>query len=73
MNHHPDVGKIYLCTKDPYEAKYKFLIKKCEHVGTKHFNDSKAFIECSNDMDNIYKNTEEYNENKKRKILFLMI
>ena len=35
----------------------------------KHFNDSKAFIEYSNDMDNIYKNIEEYNPNKKRKIL----
>ena len=32
-------------------------------------NDSKAFIEYSNDIDGIYKNTEEYNPNKKRKIL----
>ena len=29
---------------------------------------SKAFIEYSNIMDNIYKNIEEYNPNKKRKI-----
>ena len=36
-------------------------------------NDSKAFIEYSNDMDNIYKNIEEYNPNKKRKILYLTI
>ena len=34
----------------------------------KYFNDSKAFIEYSNDMDDIYKNTEEYNPNKKHKI-----
>ena len=33
----------------------------------KHFNDSKAFIESSNDMDDIYKNIEDYNPNKKRK------
>ena len=46
-----------------------FLIKKCKDVGTNHLNDSKAFIEYSNDMDNIYKNIEEYNRNKKRKIL----
>ena len=34
-------------------------------------NDSKAFIEYSNDMDNIYKNIEEYNSNKKHKILIV--
>ena len=32
-------------------------------------NDSKAFIEHSNDMNDIYKNIEEYNPNKERKIL----
>ena len=32
-------------------------------------NDYKAFIECPNDMDDIYKNIEEYNQKKKRKIL----
>ena len=30
--------------------------------------DSKTFIEYSNDMDDIYKNIEEYNPNKRRKI-----
>ena len=37
----------------------------------KYSNDSKAFIEYSNDMKNIYKNIEEYNLNKKRKILIV--
>ena len=37
----------------------------------KHFNDSKAFTEYSNNMDNIYKNIEEYNLNKKHKILII--
>ena len=37
----------------------------------KHSNDSKAVIEFWNDMDDIYKNIEEYNANKKRKILIL--
>ena len=50
-----------------------FLIKKREDVGTKDFNDSKAFIEYSEDTYDIYKNIEEYNPNKKRKILFLTI
>ena len=57
--------------KDPYEAKYQFLINKLERTGFKHFNDSKAFIESSNNMDDIYKNIEENNPNKKRKILIV--
>ena len=45
------------------------LINKWENSGLKHFNDSKAFIEYSNDMDDIYKNIWGYKPNKKRKIL----
>ena len=56
--------------KDPYKAKYQFLINKQESAGLKHFNDSKAFIEYSNHMDEIYKNIEEYNSNKKCRILY---
>ena len=54
--------------KDPYEAKYQFLIYNRESTGLKHFDDSKAFIEYSNDVDDIYKNIEKYNLNKKCKI-----
>ena len=46
----PDINKIYLYVKDPYEGKCQFLIKKRENAGLKHFNDSKAFIEYSNDI-----------------------
>ena len=63
--------KSFLYTKDPYEAKYQFLINKRESAGLKHFNDSKSFIENSNDIDDIYKNIEKYNPNKKRKILIV--
>ena len=45
INYQQDIDKIYLYTKDPYEAKYKFLINKRESKALKHFNDSKAFIE----------------------------
>ena len=69
ISQQPDIDKVYLCTKDPYEAKYQFLINKRESTGLKHLNDSKAFIKYSNDMDDIYKNIEEYNPIKKRKIL----
>ena len=68
----PDIDKIYLYLKDPYEAKYQFLVNKRESTGLKHcLNDYKAFIEYFNDMDNIFKNIEEYNPNRKRKILIL--
>ena len=64
----------FLYAKDPYEAKYQFLINKGESTGLKHLNDLKNFIEYSNDMDDTYKNNEKYNPNKKCKILiFLMI
>ena len=45
INQQPDIDKIYLYAKDPYEAKYQFLINKRERTGLKHFNNSKAFIE----------------------------
>ena len=35
----------------------------------KHFNDPKAFIEYSNDMQDVYKNIEEYNTDKECEIL----
>ena len=57
--------------KDPYEAKYQFLINKRESTGLKHFNDPKAFIEYSNDMRDVYKNIDEYNADKEHKILIV--
>ena len=44
INEEPDIGKIYLYAKGPYEAKYQFLINKREGTGLKHVNDSRAFI-----------------------------
>ena len=71
INHQPDYDKIYLYAEDPYEAKYKLLINKQESTILKHLNNSKAFIEYSNDMDDVYKNIEESNPNKKQKILIV--
>ena len=39
MNNQPDIDKIYLYAKDPYEAKYQYLINKREKVGLDHFKD----------------------------------
>ena len=40
----PDIGKIYLYAKDPYEPKKQYLIDIREKVGIDHFDDPKAFI-----------------------------
>ena len=47
------------------------LINKIKSTRLKHLNYFKVFIEYSNDMDDIYKNIEEYNPNKERKILIV--
>ena len=57
--------------QDLNEPKYKHLIRNRENVGIKHLNDSKAFIECSNTMDDVYENIDDYNPNRKRKILII--
>ena len=71
INNQPDVDKIYLYAKDPYEKKYQYLINKGEKVGINHFNDPKAFMEYSNDTQDVYKNIEDYNPIKKRKVLII--
>ena len=69
INNQPDIDKIYLYAKDPYEAQY--LINKREKLVLDHFDDHKAFIEYSNDMQDVYKNIEDYNPGKKRKVLII--
>ena len=59
---------MFLYAKDLSQPK---LIKKRENVGTDHFNDPNAFIECSNRMDDVYQNIDDYNPSKKRKILIV--
>ena len=70
IENQPDIDKIYLYAKDPYESKYQYLINK-EGVGINHFNNPKAFIEYSNDMHDVYKNIDKYNPDKENKILIV--
>ena len=51
--------------------KYQYLINKREKVGINHFSDPKAFMEYFNDMQDVYKNIEDYNPIKKRKVLII--
>ena len=58
--------------KDLSEPKYKYLIKNRKNAGIKHVNDGNAFIEYSNTMDDVYKNIDDYNPNRRRKILTVL-
>ena len=69
INEQDDSDKIYLYAKDLNEPKYEYLIKKRENVGIYHLNDSIAFIECFNTMDDVYENINGYNPSRERKIL----
>ena len=55
--------------RDLNEPKYKFLIRKRKDAGIEHLNDPKAFIECSNMIDDVYENIHDDNSCRKRKIL----
>ena len=71
IENQPDIDKMYLYPKNPYEAKYQYLINKREGVGINHFNDPKAFIEYSNYMHNVYENISYYNPDKENKIVIV--
>ena len=71
INEQDDIDKMYLYAKDLSESKYELLIEKHKNAGIKHLNDSNAFIDCSNTMDNIYENIDHCNPSRKRKILIV--
>ena len=62
---------MYLYAKDPHEAKYQYLINKREKVGLNHYNDPKAFIQYSNDIEDVHRNIDEYNIDKEHNILIV--
>ena len=71
INGQNDIGKICLYARDLNEPKYEYLIKKREDIGIKHLNNSNAFIEFSNTMDDVYDKIIDYNSNRRRKILIV--
>ena len=66
-----DIDKICLCAKDLSEPKYEVSIKKREDVGIKYCNDPNAMTECSNRMNDVYQNIDDYSPNSKKKILIV--
>ena len=67
---HP-IDKIYLYTKDTDEDKYQYLINKREQVGIKNLNNPHAFIEYSNDMNDVLDDINNYNKNRNKKVLVI--
>ena len=71
INEQNNTDNIYLYARDLSEPKYEYLIKKREDAGIKHVNNPNAFIECSNTMDDVYENINDYNPIRKRKKLIV--
>ena len=69
-NFHP-IDKIYLYAKDTDERKYQYFISKREQTGIKNLNDPHAFIEYSNDMNDVLDDINNYNKNRDKKILII--
>ena len=67
---HP-IDKIYLYAKDTDEEKYQYLINKREQAGIKNLNDPHAFIEYSNDMNDVSEDINNYNKNRDKKVLII--
>ena len=68
IDNQPGIDKIYFYVKTFYDAKYQYLINIRTRVWLKLFSDPRVFIEYWNYMHNVYKNIDEYNPDKDRKI-----
>ena len=57
--------------RDINKSKYQFLIKRRENAGIRHFNNPNAFIHCSNTMNDVYENNDDYSLSRKIKKLIV--
>ena len=71
MNKTTPIDKIYLYAKDLAEPKYEFLINNRKSTGIKRFNDPAAFIEYSDDMNDVYADISNYNKKRENKVLIV--
>ena len=70
-NFHP-IDKIYLYANDTDEKKYQYFINKREQAGIKNLNDRHAFIEYSNDMNDVLEDINKYNKKRDKKVLIIV-
>ena len=71
INEQNDIEKIYFYARDLSEPKHEYLVKTREDAGIKHLDNSNAFIKCSNTMDDVYQNINDFNSIRKRKKLIV--
>ena len=65
------IDKIYLYAKDLQEPKYQYLINKREQAGIKNLDDPHTFIEYSDDMNDVYKDIDNYNKKRENRVLII--
>ena len=65
------IDKICLYAKYTDEDKYQYSINKREQAGIKNLNYPYAFIEYSNDMNDVLENINNYNKNRDKKVLII--
>ena len=71
LNKTTPIDKIYLYAKDLAEPKYEFLINNRKNAEINYFNDPTAFIEYSNDMNDVYADISNYNKKCENKVLIV--
>ena len=54
-----------------HESKYEYLINKREQAGIKNLNDPNAFIEYSDDMNDVLDDINDYNKNRDKKVIIV--
>ena len=65
------INKIYLYPKDLGEPKYQYLIDNRVNAGIKNLDDPHAFIEYSDDMNDVYGNISNYNKKRENRVLIV--
>ena len=65
------IDKIYLYAKDLWEPKHEYLINKRKQAGIKNLDDTHAFIEYSDNMNNVYDDIKNYNKKRENKMLII--
>ena len=71
INNLNPIDKIYLYPEDLSESKYQYLIKKREQAGIENLDFLKAFIEYSDDMNDVCEDIRNYNKKRDKKVLLV--
>ena len=71
INNLNPIDETYLYAEDIHESKYEYLINKREQAGIKNLNDPNAFIEYSDDMNDVLDDINNYNKNRDKKVLIV--